>query len=481
MRRYAAVVALVGLVLAGGCTRAGSRTAPAGRSPAAGSSAAFRPGADGLGDPYFATAGNGGYDVASYDLGVRYDPGSDTLTGHALITATATADLSRFNLDLSGLTVNAVAVNGAPAQQARHGAELVIAPAAGLPNGRRFTVDIAYGGVPATLGSPGLGAEGFLHTADGALAVGEPHSASSWFPVNDHPSDKATYAVAVTVPAGLAALSNGSPTGSSTVDGWTTWKWVEQAPMASYLATVVIGKYRVRSTTHDGKPVVTAVAESIANGPADRAMARTPEVIDYLATQFGPYPFEALGGIVQGDPRIGFALENQTRPVYSSGFFRSGDNAEILAHELAHQWYGDSVSVQQWKDIWLNEGFATYAQWLWREHTGGPTVAESFGRAYGNAAATSWNVPPADPGPDMFGRGNFAIYQRGAMALYAVRVAIGADAFARLLKTWAAEKRHANATTAEFIAVAERVSGQSLRQLLDAWLYQPRKPPAPGR
>jgi aminopeptidase N len=473
MRRAVWVVAV--LALLAGCT--GRAPAPA-RPGATVSGGSFAAGAAGIGDPYFPTSGNGGYDVASYDLALRYDPGPDRLSGRASITASATTDLSRFNLDLSGLGVESVRVNGAVARYTRDGGELVVTAPAGLRRGTQFTVDIGYSGVPKPISGPGLGAEGFLHTADGAVAIGQPEGAASWFPVNDHPLDKATYTIAVTVPAGLTALSNGVPLGSSTVDGWTTWRWAEHAPMASYLATVVIGRYRVSRGSHDGKPVVTAVASSLPVGPADRAMARTTEVADFLATQFGPYPFDAYGGIVHNEPRIRFALENQSRPVYSAAFFGSGaDQTWVVAHELAHQWYGDSVSVRHWEDIWLNEGFATYAEWLWSEYTGSGTAEENFRRTYAAATGEVWRVPPGEPGRDeLFSR---SVYKRGAMTLHALRLTVGDPAFFRILRSWAAQKRDGNATTEEFIALAERESGRSLRALFDAWLFRTTQPPAP--
>lgn len=432
-------------------------------------------GAEGIGDPYFPTFGNGGYDVARYHLKVRYDPASDQLTGSAVITATATGELARFNLDLVGLTVSSVAVNGAAAKHERDGDELVITPAERLPKGREFTVEVTYGGDPQALTRDRLGSVGFLDTPDGAIALGEPESASTWFPVNDHPSDKATYDIEVTVPEGLVALSNGVPKGTTTSSGWTTWKWSEPVPMASYLTTLVIGDYRVEEGRHGGKPLVTAVPSSMSKGsPAAAALARTGEIADFLATQFGPYPFEAYGGIVVHDARIRYALEAQSRPVYSSRFFATGPNTIVVAHELAHQWFGNSVSIRRWSDLWLNEGFASYAEWLWEEHDGGRSVQENFAAEY---ARTDWSQPAVDPGRDaLFGR---AVYKRGALAVHALRLKVGDETFFRILQTWTAQRRDGNATTDDFIAHAERISGHELRDFLMDWLSGDATPPIP--
>jgi aminopeptidase N len=487
-RRVTAAVAVSIVAATTACTRGGPGSADPDQTatPSAAVSRNFQPGAEGIGDPYFPEYGNGGYDVGNYDLKLRYDPAKDELSGTAVISAIATGDLSRFNLDFAGLTVQGLEVDGAVAKWSQTETELVVTPARGLPSGSQFNMEVTYSGVPKPFGRPGLGGTGFLHTPTGALAIGEPESASSWFPVNDHPMDKATYTFAITVPDGLAAVSNGVPEGTTPATaGWTTWKWSERSPMASYLATVAIGRYRVKQSAHNGKPVFTAVAASLPDGPADKAMARTTEVADFLASKFGPYPFESYGGFVHDETRISFALETQSRPAYSPGFFPSdavacrpaGDGTWVVAHELAHQWFGNSVSVQQWKDIWLNEGFATYAQWMWYEKDGGPSVAATFDCEYNSVASEVWEIPPGDPGPNRLF--SSSVYRRGGMALHALRLTVGDEAFFRILSTWTAEKRNSNAAVADFVTVAERVSGKPLRPLFDAWLFGKTKPARP--
>ncbi|RKN44436.1 M1 family metallopeptidase [Micromonospora endolithica] len=450
-------------------------TAPSPSPPEA--SRQFTPGAPGVGDAYFPTYGNGGYDVAHYTVQVRYDPAQDRLTGTTTVRAAATADLSAFNLDLAGLTVTSVKVDGAPAKHSRADDELVVTPAAGLVEGNGFVVEVGYEGKPEPLENEALGVGGWLHTADGAIALGQPESASTWFPVNDHPSDKATYEIAVTVPSGLTAVSNGVPDGKSTAEGWTTWKWAERSPMASYLSTVVIGKFRLTQEKHKGRPVFHAVTTSIPKGAADRSIAETVAVADYLETVFGPYPFAAYGGVVVSDPRIRYALETQSRPVYSAGFFRRGENTGVVAHELAHQWFGNSVALAKWQDIWLNEGLATYAEWLWGEHDGGGTAQAAFDRAYAGSPSAVWRTPPGRPGmANLFSE---SVYQRGAMTVHALRVAVGDKTFFELVQTWATRKRNDNATTGEFVALAEQISGKSLDGLFDAWLYGTERPDRP--
>ncbi|WP_189170990.1 M1 family metallopeptidase [Pilimelia anulata] len=443
------------------------------------SSAAPVAGAAGIGDPYFPTYGNGGYDALAYRIAARYQPADDTLTATATMRATATSGLTSFHLDLAGLTVDSVTVDGKPATAARQEDELVVTPAAALPAGREFTVVTAYRGKPRQKDNPALGGGGWLHTTDGAVALGQPESASTWFPVNDHPADKATYEFALAVPDGLVALSNGVPGERTAEGGWTTWAWAETTPMASYLATAVIGRYRVTRGTHKGKPVLTAVpASAPAGGLAERSLARTTRIADYLETVLGPYPVAAYGGVAIADDRIRYALETQSRPVYGPSFFTSAESAEdVITHELAHQWCGNSVSLHRWEDIWLNEGCATYAEWLWSQERGVRTAAAEFTQRYDASPAAVWSLPPGRPGADRIF--DESVYQRGAMTLHALRRTVGDDVFFRLLKEWTAGKRDGTATTAEFVALAERLSGRDLKALFDAWLYGSKRPARP--
>ncbi|MGR6322086.1 M1 family metallopeptidase [Micromonospora soli] len=467
-----------GVLLLSGCgAPAAERAATTSGAPTPTAARSFAPGAPGVGDPYFPSYGNGGYDVAHYTVKVRYDPATDRLAGTTTLRGTATTNLSAFNLDLAGLTVRSVTVDGAKARHARTGDELVVTPAVGLTSGNGFVAEIRYDGEPAALKNDVLGEGGWLHTSDGAIALGQPESASTWFPVNDHPSDKAAYDFEITVPKQLTAVSNGVPTGRTVRGGWATWTWSEGAPMASYLATVVIGKFRVTTGEHKGRPVFSAVSTKVAAGAPDRSVARTIEVADYLESVFGPYPFDAYGGVVVADDRVRYALETQTRPVYSAGFFRQGENTGVVAHELAHQWYGDSVSLAKWQDIWLNEGLATYAEWLWAEHTGSSTVQRTFDQTYTTAPGQVWRTPPGKPGvSNLFGR---SVYERGGMTVHALRVAVGDTDFFSILRSWAAERKNGNATTADFVALAERVSGKKLGKVFDSWLYGTERPARP--
>jgi aminopeptidase N len=434
----------------------------------------FAPGAAGLGDPYFPQAGNGGYDVRHYGLDLAYQPATHLLTGVATIAAAATQNLSRFDLDLQGLAVRSVSVDGSRARFSRDGQELVITPRRGLRAGTRFTVRVGYSGSPETIkGSPIIfGSDyGWIYTGDGVFVGCEPNAASTWYPANDHPADKASFTISVTVPNGLTAAANGRLVRQRTHGATTTFRYEQPAQMATYLATVDIGRFDVQRTRTPGGVENLVFTDPALPPSTTDVTALTASITDYWSQLFGRYPFNSTGAIVDDTPVAGFSLETQTRPLYSAV------RAEgIIAHELAHQWFGDSVSVRTWRDIWLNEGFATFSAWLWNEHTGVRTAAQSFQTAYDSRPADRpfWTTLVADPQRDtMF---SSAVYQRGAMTLQALRQKIGDTDFFRLLRAWAAIHRYGNADTADFIALANHVSGQNLTGFFTTWLYTGSKP-----
>jgi aminopeptidase N len=454
-------------------------------APAASAQTTYAPGAQGIGDPYFPLEGNGGYDVQHYDLSFSYDPATDRLDGLNKITATATQNLSRFDLDFQQLTVKSVDVNDSEATFTRDGQELIITPKQGIPNGSTFTVNVRYGGVPETIiGSPIVFGSpyGFIHTDDGAFMGDEPNATSTWIPLNDHPSDKATWTFRVTVPAGLQVIANGELQHVTTAAKKSTWTWAERYPMSNYLATADIGKWEYKNgTTPGGIPETVAIDPSLKDSnpkAMDFFYDTTAEATDLWTDTFGPYPFDSTGAIADNatyeGQSIGFSLETQTRPLYSAV-----RNTSTIAHELAHQWFGDSVSVRTWKHIWLNEGFATFAQYLWDEHTGVRTAHQDFLNDYNSRPATSsfWKIVVADPQRDtMFAS---AVYRRGGMTLQALREKIGDGPFFQILKAWTAQHRYSTATTEEFIALSEQISGRDLSDFFRIWLYTPEKP-APG-
>jgi aminopeptidase N len=473
----------------------------------------YQPGAPGIGDPYFPLDGNGGYDVQHYSLDLTYEPETDLLSGAATITATSTQNLSSFNLDLDGLSVQSITVDGERAQWTTATTEISIVtgqplvpgsgdgvatpartevtvqPATGIDVGSEFTAVVRYSGVPVTINDVFGEASGVIHTNDGMLIAGQPRAAATWFPANDHPADKASFDFRVSVPEGLQVVANGELVGETVSEGRSIWEWVADDPMAPYLATASVGNFTVDSVEEDGVGYLsaidpnlfaTALPEPNPTGlsygqVAQEAFAAQPEVVAFLSTMFGPYPFDQAGGIADNAPALSFALENQTRPIYPLGAFEDPADPSTVVHELAHQWYGDSVALERWEDIWLNEGFVTYAEWLWEEHAGGETPQQKFD-TYNALDATSelWGTEVAHPGAaNIF---SAAIYLRGAMTLQALRTEVGDDAFFEILRGWACANAGGNVTTAEFTNYAEQVSGQQLDTLFDTWIYSADKP-----
>jgi aminopeptidase N len=482
-RTAVAVAAIVAVCLGVLVFTAGAEAAKAGRCET---------GAAGIGDPYYPGYGNGGYDVGHYDLDLAYDPASDTLRGRAKLRATAAENLCSLNLDLLGFDVKRIKVRNREARWSRDGQELTVTPHKRLRKGRGFALSVRYSGIPVDFRDQVYGLPiGFTPTSDGAIAVGQPESAATWFPANDHPSDKASYDFVVEVPDGYGVVANGKPRGTKPGQpGWTEWHWKAKAPMASYLATIDVGHWDVhRWKTDDGLPVYDAVDPAITGGlraQVDSSLARQGEILDFLSDEIGrSYPFDALGAIVDPERPIAFALETQTRPVYAAIFWtdRSGQPANadyVVAHELTHQWFGDDIALRRWRDIWLNEGFATYFEYLWDGAHGGLTPHQLYVGTLAGLPADDplWSVRVGDPGAEHLL--DDAVYVRGGMTLEALRLEVGDADFSTIIRRWAGSRAGGNGTTKQFIKVAEDVAGRQLDDLFDTWLYTPEKPDVPA-
>ncbi len=476
-RTAAALVAAASLAAAASLVAAAG---PASAAPGAPGWPRYTDGSTSGGDPYFPAAGNGGYDVLDYDLGLSWFA-DGRLDGTAVITLTATQDLASFSLDLRNLTVSSVLVDGKrarytqlPPDENGLGGELVVRAAPKLKAGTTHRVTVVYSGYPGQPVDIGGSFYGWVTFADGVLVANQPEGAPTWYPVNDVPTDKATYDFRITVPEGKTAIANGEPVGRPvTRDGRTTWTWRATDPTASYLTTASIGDYAASTQVGpDGLPILNFVETGLTaeqRAVTEASLELQPEMIDYFDDLFGPYPFTSFGAIVDEDS-VGYALETQTRPVYSEEASES-----TVAHELAHQWLGNSVSVATWRDIWLNEGFATYAEWMWSEERGGRTAQAEFDDVHATPADDEfWTTVVSDPGPT--GLFADAVYDRGAATIHALRTEIGDDAFSELLYRWATENADGNVTTADFVALAEEVGGQQLDDFFTAWVVTPAKP-----
>ena len=427
----------------------------------------------GIGDGYFPLDGNGGIDVLRYEVHDRYEFLSRRLSGWTRLTITATESLTAFNLDLL-LPVRSVTVDGAESPWSRPNRhELQVAPATPIATGQTFDVVVEYVGRPGRIGW--RGESNWVASEHEVVAVNQPHMAAWWFPANDHPRDKAVMDVSITAPRRKSVVSNGELVSREVHDGLATTRWRSEEPMAPYLAFFAAGPFQVERGTHRGLPWVVAVSRSVPDGAFERSlrlMRRSARLTRWLESQLGPYPFGSVGGVTTSlNP--GFALENQGRPVYP--VMATGART-VVVHELAHQWFGNSVSVEEWSDIWLNEGAATFMEVRHAEARGGPSGQQWLESLYDECFhdAQFWRVRLDDPGPSRIF--DTAVYERGAMTFQALRHKVGEEPFWRLMRRWVADHRGGNASTADFEALAEEVTGVSLDAFFDVWLRSTTRP-----
>ncbi len=446
------------LVLIAAFALAGAPAAPAAAAPKQAS------------EPFFPRSGNRGYDVKHYDVILGYQPRSGMLTARDTVEARATSGLRRFTLDLDGLKVTSVSVDGEAAGFSRGRGKVKVAPAAPIAKGDAFTVELRYQGVPRKVTDPDGSTEGWYRTKDGAVAVGEPVGTAAWLACDNAPRDKASFDIEIAVPGGVNAVSNGRLVSRRKTGGRVRWSWSEPKPMATYLALVDIGKGKLVHG-HVGKlPTWTLIDPRLVK-KSRAAIDSLPEIIRWESHIYGPYPFAAAGSVVDV-ANLQYALETQTRPIYAFAPDRT-----TVVHETAHQWFGDSVSLERWPNIWLNEGFATWTQWYFAERHGGRSAQQVFAHLYRRPASETgfWNPPSGHPGQ---AKNLFAVstYVRGAMTLQALRDKIGTRGLLEILRTWATEHRYAHGDIEEFIALTNRVSGRHLRGFFDRWLFERGKP-----
>ncbi|ARC56213.1 Aminopeptidase N [Frondihabitans sp. 762G35] len=481
----------LGLLLAAGAIAA-PLSAVAVPATAASAAAAPIAGATSAGDSLFAGIGNGGYDVTHYGVDLAYAT-DGSIAATTTISATATTALSSFSLDFEGLTVTSVVVNGQAATFVREQDpaiskyKLVVTPQ--TPVDGDFTAVISYAGTPVQHTDPDGSSEGWSTTSDGATAVGQPVGTMTWLPSDNTPRDKATFDIALTVPTLLggtsaAGVSNGVLTAQTPhADGTTTWAWKQSKPMATELALVSIGRYTEFQSTiplQGGRSIPERSFVDPSTSPQALAeitslRAELPEIFAFLEKKYGRYPGDATGVVVDNTD-LGYALETQDRP-----FFEGSIDRETLVHELTHQWFGDAVTPADWGDIWLNEGPATYTPLVYDEEHGGPTAEDSLYDLWNStpAGAPEWTIPPAKmtDAADLFG---WQVYNRGAMTLEALRSAVTTPVFEEIMRRWYAERVGTSISTADFIALAEKVSGRSLGAFFQDWLYDADKPAWPA-
>jgi aminopeptidase N len=432
-----------------------------------------RPGVDHSDDSYLPRHGNGGYRVRHYDLDLDYRINTNRLDGNAVITAVASHGLTRFTLDLSGLRAVRVLVDGRLADHDHSTGKLRIKPAVPIAADTEFRVDIRYGGRPRPVSGP-WGDIGWDELEDGVLVASQPIGAPSWFPCNDHPADKATYRITMTTGPAYTVVATGELVSRTRIAGRTQWVYERHEPTSTYLVSIQIGRYSeiaMASTSVPQRAVVPARCRRLFSID----FGRHDLIMETLQRYFGSYPF-ANYCVVVTDDALDDPIEAQGMSIFGSNHLDGLRTHErLVAHELAHQWFGNSLTVADWRHIWLNEGFATYAEWLWSEASGGPTADGQARIWYRRLRALPANLRLVDPGVShMFDE---RLYKRGGLALHALRRHIGDAPFFALLRGWVAEHRHRTVTTEVFTATAERYAGRDLGDFFTTWLVAPAVPP----
>jgi len=441
-----------------------------------------QPGSPGVGDSLYPGFGNGGYDVQHYTLDLIVDPASSFIVGETTIEATATQDLSAFNLDLIGLEVGAITVDGEPAEFSREGQELTITPAAPIRSGAEFVTVISYTGVPENIYSVAIPVlTGWVFYGDGIFVLSEPDGAANFYPVNDHPLDKATYTLRVTVPKPYSVAMNGIVTEITDNGDTTTTVSEVNHPMASYLTTINIAQFElVEDGEVDGVPIRNYFDVGLSD--AGRAnFARQAEMMVYFESLFGDYPFDVYGSVVL-NTETGTALETQTLSIFGIDMIDENDplaGESTVAHEIVHQWFGNSVTLADWRDIWLHEAWGTYGEGLWIEYNDGRAALDSWIHetyAYISEQVEFLSPPGSPPADDLF---NTSVYYWGALALHALRVRVGGETFFQIAREWHARYQYGNAGTAEFIDVVNDITGQDYTAFFESWLYSGDLPAIP--
>ncbi|UFU05888.1 M1 family metallopeptidase [Ruania halotolerans] len=422
-------------------------------------------------DPYMPGHGDLSYAVDHYDLDLVYQPRSNLLDGVAEVRLRTRAETTTLRFDLHHLRVTTVSVAGAPLRKyTRNQRHLDLTLNSAVPAGTGLTVRIEYGGNPRPVRSASLGEAGWEELTDGVIVASQPHGAPSWFPCNDQARDKARYDVRLTVPAEYTAAFSGQTHAVKRRGSRCTWTFQQRHPMAPYLASLQIGKYREQVVDGAGVPIRVLRAERLPEAAFVASFGRQREMLRCFEEAFGPYPFDSYTCVITDDA-LEIPLESQALSTFGRNHCSADLGAvRLIAHELSHQWFGNAVTAAAWRDIWLHEGFACFSEWVWSEHSGGPSIADQARASHDRLSRLPQDLTLGDPGAaDMF---DDRVYKRGALTLAALRDLIGVHAFTLLMHRWVAQNCGGVVSTEDFIALAEEVGGQSLGTFFDGWLYR---------
>ncbi|HEX5522217.1 MAG TPA: M1 family metallopeptidase [Pedococcus sp.] len=426
-------------------------------------------------DDYLLGHGDSGYSVRHYDLSLAYTVHGNHLSAKATLRATALTRTDQVTLDLRGLSVDKLVFDGTRAHYTHRGGRIVIRPPAALSPGQDFTVTVTYAGNPLPV--RGIDGEaGWEELTDGVIVAAQPHGASSWFPCNDRPSDKASYRIELTTATAYHVSANGNLAQRRRGASRTTWVFDQPEPMATYLATVQIGRYQEQVLATTPVPIISVRPPALA-ARVDNALARQAEMMGFFCQLFGPYPFGQYTVVVTQD-ELEIPIESQGLSTFGANHASTDWSSQrLVAHELAHQWFGNSLTLRSWRDIWLHEGFACYSEWLWSEVAGNRTAHQQAVAHWTRLSKLPQDVILTNPGPCLMF--DDRIYKRGALALHALRLHLGDPAFFAVLRSWAEHHRHGTVTTGMFLSHVNEAAGRSATVLLDDWLFAAPLPTLP--
>lgn len=427
-------------------------------------------------DPYVPRHGDESFEVLHYDLKIAYKVEGNRLEGDATLSCRVLVETDVLHLDLYGLHPQKVFVDGR-AQRFTHlrgrlAVKLPLAP------GAELTVRVKYSGTPSPVSTRHLGSAGWEELEDGVIVAAQPHGAPTWFPCNDRPDNKATYTIALSAPPDYTVAVSGELQGKSRKGNAVTWSFEQTVPMATYLATVQIGRYRTLEHAGAPVPVRTIAPPQLSAADLQGSFDAQPEMLTFFAGLFGDYPFSSYTAVITAD-ELEIPLESQGLSTFGSNFVETEwESVRLIAHELSHQWFGNSVTLQRWQDIWLHEGFACYCEWLWAEESGVSSVQAEVDKHHALLAELPQDdLQLSDPGPDLMF--DDRIYKRGALTVHALRLHLGEERFFALVSDWLAEHRGGNVTTEMFLAHVRRAASEEAAALLTPWLFETELPACP--
>jgi len=433
-------------------------------------------GGDSIGDPYIPELGNTGYDVQAYNLTIDLDPSQTTFNAMVAITSTVTFEnLGRLSLDTVGLDLKSILVDNQAVNFYQNQNKVYVDLPRSYDLGETLVIQVDYQGKNQPYFSPyapGFGLGISKPAPNELLALSEPDGARAWFPSNDHPLDKAEFRLQASVPEGLTAVSNGTLLETYTTGGKSTFIWYEDEPIATYLVALAVGDYQ----RIDAEPFGDIQVRHYVFGDDSHIgehLQRTPEFLQFLTGLIGPYPYDDFG-FVEIEP-TDVAMETQSMIMVARNFWQKKNPSEILVHEAAHQWFGDRVSLKSWGETWLNEGFATYIQYLWLIDQGEPQQKlMDYAESDLLGSESIENSALVQPKPGYL----FAVnpYLKGAWVLHMLRLELGDEAFFALLKEYYQRFADGYTTTADFQALAEEYSQHSLDTFFDQWTESPMLP-----